>query len=86
MTRSRRLPLPPSTPARMPRKHPPRLLLGPLTGRIYIATRYREREGGIVEAQEKFDVTDDFMNLYADAVRQFDYTPVTPDPPEAHTP
>jgi hypothetical protein len=57
------------------RKHPPKLVLGPLTGRIYIATRYRVRDNGVIETQEKFDVTNDFMNLYAEAVEKFTYTP-----------
>jgi hypothetical protein len=61
-----------------PRKHPPKLVLGPLTGRIYIATRYTVRDNGVIEAREKYDVTDDFMNVYADAVARFDYTPRSP--------
>ena len=60
-----------------PRKHPPRLVLGPLTGRIYIATRYTEREGGIVEAHEKFDVTNDFLSMYEEATSKFTYTETT---------
>ena len=62
----------------MPRKYPPKLLLGPLTGRIYIATRYTERQNNVIEAHEKYDVTDDFLNLYADATAKFDYTPAAP--------
>jgi hypothetical protein len=57
------------------RVNPPKLVLGPLTGRIYIATRYKVRENGVIESQEKFDVTDDFLNLYAEATAKFDYTP-----------
>ena len=56
------------------RKCPPRLVLGPLTGRIYIATRYREKDGGIIETQEKFDVTNDFLALYEEATSKFTYT------------
>ena len=59
----------------MARTQPPKLLLGPLTGRIYIATRYTAKPGGIIEAHEKYDVTDDFLNLHADATAKFDYTP-----------
>lgn len=57
-----------------PRKHPPRLVLGPLTGRIYIATRYTEREGGIIESSEKYDVTNEFLSLYEEATSKFTYT------------
>jgi hypothetical protein len=60
------------------RKHPPKLVLGPLSGRIYIATRYTVRDNGVIESHEKYDVTSDFMNVYADAVARFDYTPVSP--------
>jgi hypothetical protein len=56
------------------RKRPPRLVLGPLTGRIYIATRYRERDNGVIETQEKFDVTNDFLALYEEATSKFTYT------------
>lgn len=59
-----------------PRKFPPKLVLGPLTGRIYIATRYTVRENGVIESHEKYDVTNDFLNLYADATAKFDYTPL----------
>ena len=59
----------------MARVNPPRLVLGPLTGRIYIATRYKVRPNGVIEAHEKYDVTDDFMNLHAEAVTKFTYTP-----------
>jgi hypothetical protein len=49
-------------------------VLGPLTGRIYIATRYRERDNGVVETQEKYDVTNDFLALYEEATSKFTYT------------
>jgi hypothetical protein len=60
------------------RKNPPRLMLGPLTGRIYIATRYKiiDAEKGTFEAQEKYDVTNQFMDLKAQAEELFTYTPV----------
>jgi hypothetical protein len=61
----------------VPRKYPPKLVLGPLTGRIYIATRYTVRPNGVIETQEKYDVTDAFLNLYADATARFNYTPKT---------
>ena len=57
-------------------KQTPRLTLGPLTGRIYVVTRYRERPNGVIEAQEKFDVTDEFLSLYEEATSKFTYTPV----------
>jgi hypothetical protein len=62
----------------VPRVNPPKLVLGPLTGRIYIATRYKVRPNGVIETQEKYDVTDDFLNLYAEAIAKFDYTPKAP--------
>ena len=57
------------------RVKPPKLVLGPLTGRIYIATRYTERANGVIESHEKYDVTNDFMNLHAEATSKFNYTP-----------
>jgi len=47
-------------------KQQPRLMRGGLTGRIYVATRYRELANGAVEALEKFDVTEDFERLGVD--------------------
>lgn len=51
----------------MPRKNPPMLSLGPLTNKVYIVTRYRviDAEKGHYEAQEKFDVTEQFEALVA---------------------
>ena len=65
----------------MARKHPPRLMLGPLTGRIYVATRYRliDAEKGTWEALEKYDVTSDFMAVKEEAERLFTYTPKASD-------
>jgi hypothetical protein len=44
------------------RKQPPILTVGPVSGKVYIVTRYRvlDAEKGQYEAQEKFDVTDQF--------------------------
>jgi hypothetical protein len=41
----------------------PRLVKGGLTDRIYVATRYAERENGVIVAQTKYDVTDDFYGV-----------------------
>ncbi len=38
----------------------PRLLRSPLTGEVFVITRYTIREGGILVAQTKYNVTDDF--------------------------
>jgi hypothetical protein len=58
---------------------PPRLMLGPMTGRIYVATRYKviDAERGLWEAQKKYDVTDQFMAVKEEAEAKFTYTPVT---------
>jgi hypothetical protein len=56
------------------RKNPPRLMLGPLTGRIYIATRYKDLGDGKWESLEKYDVTNDFLALYTEATSRFTYT------------
>lgn len=47
-----------------PRKHPPKLVRSPLTGRVYIVTRYKVLDGEKIQAQEKFDVTDEFVALH----------------------
>lgn len=62
----------------MPRKNPPILNVGPVSGRVYIVTRYRviDAERSQFEALEKFDVTDQFEALaagrdgYARAIRE----------------
>lgn len=41
----------------------PRLYVGGLTNTVYVATRYKELSGGIVEALEKYDVTDQLKPL-----------------------
>jgi hypothetical protein len=51
----------------------PRLTIGPLTGRIYVVTKYRVLEGGVIDAQTKYDVTSDFMAVKEIAERDFDY-------------
>lgn len=40
---------------------PPLLRFSPLTGTVYIITRYKVAENGIITAQRKFDVTEDFL-------------------------
>lgn len=47
----------------MTEKTPPRLLRSGLTGRIYIATGYRELKGGLIETSKKYDVTEEFHAL-----------------------
>lgn len=61
----------------MARKHPPRLMLFPFTGRIYVVTRYKliNAETGTFRALEKYDVTSDFMAVKEEAERLFTYTP-----------
>lgn len=49
----------------MTKQQAPRLLHSELTGRIYVATRYRTRPDGVIVVAEKFDVTDDFMAIAA---------------------
>jgi hypothetical protein len=43
-------------------KQPPILNVGPLSGKVYIVTRYRvlDAEKGHYEALEKYDVTEEF--------------------------
>lgn len=57
-------------------KQKPMLMLGPLTGRIYIATRWKDLGGGTFEAIEKFDVTSQFIAVKEESERLFDYTPI----------
>jgi hypothetical protein len=58
------------------RKNPPLLTIGPLTGRIYIVTRYTDKGNGVIDAHEKFDVTGQFMEVKAIAEAKFDYKPI----------
>jgi hypothetical protein len=46
-------------------KQPPRLLRSPLTGTVYVVTRYKvlDVERDLIEAQTKYDVTADFERL-----------------------
>lgn len=44
-------------------KQKPRLLVSPLTNTVWCVTRYREIGGGIIEALEKYDVTEDFLAI-----------------------
>lgn len=50
----------------MPRKQPPVLMYGHLTGSVFIVTRYKEDDDGPYEALEKYDVTDQFQELLAE--------------------
>lgn len=52
--------------AAMPRKQPPVLMYGHLTGSVFIVTRYKENDDGPYEALEKYDVTDQFQELLAE--------------------
>jgi hypothetical protein len=47
---------------------PPRLFVSGLTGRIYIATQWREMPNGSVVANEKFDVTAEFEAIAEERV------------------
>jgi len=49
---------------------PPRLFISGLTGRIYIATKYRQMADGSVVAGEKYDVTADFEAIEASREQQ----------------
>lgn len=42
-------------------KQRPRLMCSGLASRVYVVTRYKELGDGLIEAIEKFDVTDDFV-------------------------
>ena len=42
----------------------PILTYSEITGRVYIVTKYRRLDGGIIDAREKFDVTD-WVESYA---------------------
>lgn len=46
----------------------PHLYRSGLTGKVYVVTKYTEGPGGLVVADEKFDVTDDFNVLAEQAV------------------
>jgi hypothetical protein len=63
----------------------PRLLQSGLTGRVYVVTKYRERDGNI-EAQTKYDVTDDYRAIVAHAVPPTLDAPAPALSPEAETP
>ena len=49
----------------MSARKPPRLMVSSLTNRVYIVTAYKEMENGIVVANTKFDVTDEFTAIVA---------------------
>lgn len=48
----------------------PRLLRSGLTGTVYVVTRYKELPTGHIEAQTKYDVTEDFNALVASLERK----------------
>jgi len=45
---------------------PPLLLRSPLTGRVYIVTKYSTTQHGITVADDKYDVTDQYEALIAE--------------------
>lgn len=47
-------------------KQQPRLMLSPLTNRVYIVTRYNDFGDGLIGAIEKFDATEDFLAVWRD--------------------
>lgn len=53
----------------MTRKNPPLLRRSGLTGAVYVITRYTRR-GDVVDAQEKFDVTDQFNALVKEQLEE----------------
>lgn len=57
----------------MPPKQEPKLLRSPLTGRVYIVTRYRmiNEDDDTYEAREKYDCTEQFLAL-AESLHQDD--------------
>jgi hypothetical protein len=63
----------------MARTKPPLLTLGPLSGRIYVVTRYTDKGNGVIDAHEKYDVTSQFMAVKEEAEAKFDYMPVEKD-------
>jgi hypothetical protein len=46
----------------MPHKNPPLLTLGPLSNKVYIVTRYKREQNGVITSQEKFEVDDDWFD------------------------
>jgi hypothetical protein len=49
-------------------RNPPMLTRSPMSGRIYIATKYKKMRDGAVVAYEKHDTTDAFGLLMAEVV------------------
>lgn len=43
----------------------PLLVRGPLSGRIYVVTAYKDLDNGNIEAIKKYDVTEQFIALAA---------------------
>lgn len=44
-------------------KQKPLLRRSGLTNTVWIVTRYKHRENGLIEALEKYDVTDQFLKI-----------------------
>ena len=49
-------------------KQTPLILRGPLTGKWYVVTKYKQ-EGDIIHALEKFDVTDRILEIITEALQ-----------------
>lgn len=47
----------------------PLLLRSGLTGTVYVVTRYKDHGDGRIEAQTKYDVTDQFLALVDGAMQ-----------------
>lgn len=47
----------------MPSKQEPMLMESPLSGRVYVVTRYEASGDGLFMAKEKFDITEQFEAL-----------------------
>ena len=57
----------------MSAKQPPRLFVGGLSGRIFVATSYQLASGGGYIVNTKYDVTEDFEYIEAErAAGHFD--------------
>lgn len=50
----------------MPIQRGAKLRRSSLTGRVYLTTRWRGSEPGLIEALDKIDVTDEYERLRAD--------------------
>ena len=52
-------------------KQEPLLMLSPLTGHVYVVTKYERIEGGTFVAYEKFDVTEQFDKIAEQKAKEF---------------